>query len=208
MRSCSATSGRIAVFQRTIRCGPSARSLMPRSYSYRTGSTRSTPTSAALDRARETAACPAAPGVLLRAFGTTIDGADELQFAVPLVCWAFGGRAGLGCRPYSAITATGCSQATSRGIHGGGAKLPQVEGLLSSEHFSVDGTQIKAWASMKSFRRRDGNDHDSAPAAMPSATFTATNAATKPTPRRPIRMHAYRANRQATRPSSPIPAIC
>jgi transposase len=39
--------------------------------------------------------------------------------------------------------------------------LPQVEGLLSSEHFSVDGTQIKAWASMKSFRRRDGNDHDS-----------------------------------------------
>jgi transposase len=41
--------------------------------------------------------------------------------------------------------------------------LPQVEGLLSSEHFSVDGTQIKAWASMKSFRRRDGNDHDSGP---------------------------------------------
>jgi transposase len=41
--------------------------------------------------------------------------------------------------------------------------LPQVEGLLSTEHFSVDGTQIKAWASMKSFRRRDGNDHDSGP---------------------------------------------
>ena len=41
--------------------------------------------------------------------------------------------------------------------------LPQVEGLLSSEHFSVDGTQIKAWASMKSFRRRDGSDEDNGP---------------------------------------------
>jgi transposase len=29
-------------------------------------------------------------------------------------------------------------------------------GLLSDEHFSVDGTLIEAWASMKSFRRKDG----------------------------------------------------
>ena len=29
---------------------------------------------------------------------------------------------------------------------------PQVKRLLSSEHFSVDGTLIEAWASMKSFR--------------------------------------------------------
>jgi len=35
--------------------------------------------------------------------------------------------------------------------------LPQVEGLLSSEHFSVDGTLIDAWASMKSFVPRDGS---------------------------------------------------
>jgi transposase len=28
--------------------------------------------------------------------------------------------------------------------------LPQVRGLLSSEHFTVDGTLIEAWASMKS----------------------------------------------------------
>jgi transposase len=34
----------------------------------------------------------------------------------------------------------------------------QVKGLLSSEHFSVDGTQIQAWASIKSFRRKDGDD--------------------------------------------------
>jgi transposase len=33
---------------------------------------------------------------------------------------------------------------------------PEVKPLLSSEHFSVDGTLIEAWASMKSFRPRDG----------------------------------------------------
>jgi transposase len=35
--------------------------------------------------------------------------------------------------------------------------LPKVKRLLSSEHFSVDGTLIKAWASMKSFRPKDGS---------------------------------------------------
>ena len=34
----------------------------------------------------------------------------------------------------------------------------EVCGLLSDEHFSVDGTQVAAWASMKSFRAKDGSD--------------------------------------------------
>ena len=34
---------------------------------------------------------------------------------------------------------------------------PQVKPLLSDEHFSVDGTLIEAWASMKSFRPKDGS---------------------------------------------------
>ena len=33
---------------------------------------------------------------------------------------------------------------------------PKVKRLLSHEHFSVDGTLLKAWASMKSFRPKDG----------------------------------------------------
>jgi transposase len=37
---------------------------------------------------------------------------------------------------------------------------PRVRPLLSREHFSVDGTLIEAWASMKSFRRKDGADDD------------------------------------------------
>jgi transposase len=39
--------------------------------------------------------------------------------------------------------------------------LPQVKRLLSDEHFSVDGTLIEAWASIKSFRPRDGDGGDS-----------------------------------------------
>ena len=35
--------------------------------------------------------------------------------------------------------------------------LAEVKTLLSREHFSVDGTLIEAWASMKSFRPRDGS---------------------------------------------------
>jgi transposase len=40
---------------------------------------------------------------------------------------------------------------------------PEVKPLLSSEHFSVDGTLIEAWASHKSFRPKDGSgDGDAA----------------------------------------------
>lgn len=35
---------------------------------------------------------------------------------------------------------------------------PRVKQLISSDHFSVDGTLIEAWASLKSFRRKDGRD--------------------------------------------------
>ena len=36
----------------------------------------------------------------------------------------------------------------------------RVRRLLSDEHFSVDGTLIAAWASMKSFRSKQGGDDD------------------------------------------------
>jgi transposase len=35
---------------------------------------------------------------------------------------------------------------------------PHVKRLLSTDHFSVDGTLIESWASMKSFRPKDGSD--------------------------------------------------
>lgn len=39
----------------------------------------------------------------------------------------------------------------------------QKRGLLSGEHFSVDGTLIQAWASHKSIRHKDGSDDDRPP---------------------------------------------
>lgn len=49
--------------------------------------------------------------------------------------------------------------------------LPQVTGLLSSEHFSVDGTLIDAWASMKSFQPRDGSGEPPPPGRNSERNF-------------------------------------
>ena len=40
---------------------------------------------------------------------------------------------------------------------------PRVKRFLSDEHFSVDGTLVEAWASMKSFRAKDGSDEPPGP---------------------------------------------
>jgi len=70
----------------------------------------------------------------------------------------------------------------------------RVADLLSDEHFSVDGTLIEAWASQKSFRRKDR------PAPPPSDdpgtrrwTFMVSHEATKRTSRQPILTPAWRA---------------
>lgn len=40
---------------------------------------------------------------------------------------------------------------------------PRVKRFLSDDHFSVDGTLVEAWASLKSFRAKDGGDEPPAP---------------------------------------------
>jgi IS5 family transposase len=40
---------------------------------------------------------------------------------------------------------------------------PKVKRLISSDHFSVDGTLIEAWASMKSFKPKGGDDGKDGP---------------------------------------------
>jgi transposase len=42
------------------------------------------------------------------------------------------------------------------------AVLAQAKSFLSNDHFTVDGTLIQAWASQKSFRKKDGSDGDGA----------------------------------------------
>ncbi len=48
---------------------------------------------------------------------------------------------------------------------------PQVAPLLSDEHFSVDGTMIDAWASMKSFQPKNGSGEPPAPGRNAEVDF-------------------------------------
>jgi transposase len=58
---------------------------------------------------------------------------------------------------------------------------------VSSDHFSVDGTLLEAWASHKSFKPKDAPGPTPAlRVATPRPTSTATSAATRPTVRPPI----------------------
>ena len=78
----------------------------------------------------------------------------------------------------------------------------KVRRLLSTDHFSVDGTLIEAWASLKSFRPKDGSDEPPAPGrATASATSTASGAATRPMPAQPIPMLGSCARAPARRQS-------
>src|SRR5688572_15441004 len=81
---------------------------------------------------------------------------------------------------------------------------PRVTRLLSTEHFSVDGTLIEAWASMKSFRPKDGRTSRQPPAAgaMRRRTSGVSGARTRPMPRPLIRMRGCTARARARRPSS------
>jgi transposase len=87
----------------------------------------------------------------------------------------------------------------------------RVRALLSDEHFSVEpapaqagGTLIEAWASMKSFRPKDGSASRRPRVATASATFTARSAATRRTSRPAIPMPGCTARGGASRPSWPI----
>ena len=70
-------------------------------------------------------------------------------------------------------------------------RLPQVKKLLSSEHFSVDGTLIDAWASMKRFRPKDGSGEPPSPGRNGERNFrkekrsNETHGAAARGPRRP-----------------------
>ena len=88
---------------------------------------------------------------------------------------------------------------------------PKVKALLSDEHFSVDGTLIEAWASVKSFRpkslppRRRGTAAASrrGRGATVSATSTVRRGPTKPMPRPVIPRRGSTARATGSRPSWP-----
>jgi len=67
---------------------------------------------------------------------------------------------------------------------------PKVAPLLSDEHFSVDGTLVKAWASMKSFRPKESsappdNEDPQSPPPINATPTTSDQAQTSETPPMP-----------------------
>lgn len=68
---------------------------------------------------------------------------------------------------------------------------------VSSDHFSVDGTLIEAWASIKSFRRKDGDNGPDGAGVTPSAAFIRRSAPTTHIRARAIRRRGFTRRRAA-----------
>ncbi len=79
---------------------------------------------------------------------------------------------------------------------------PKVRALLSTEHFSADGTLLEAWASTKSLRPKEAPARRPMRGATASRTSAARSAATRRTPPPPTPMPSYSARARARRPSS------
>jgi IS5 family transposase len=81
--------------------------------------------------------------------------------------------------------------------------------LLSSEHFSVDGTLIRAWASLKSFVPKDGPRRTTLAARTIRKWISrARNAATIRTPVPPTRIPGCSPSRRKPRLCHPSWAMC
>ena len=88
---------------------------------------------------------------------------------------------------------------------------PEVKALLSDEHFSVDGTLIEAWASMKSFKpKAEGGDGPPAVGGRNAERDFHGEKRTQrhATPRPPTPMPGCTAKAAARRPSSATWATC
>ena len=86
------------------------------------------------------------------------------------------------------------------GVPGGADGPAAGEAAVVDEHFSVDGTLIEAWATMKSFRPKDGSRRAARAGAQRRAQLSqARSARTRPTPRPPIRMRGSTARPTARR---------
>jgi hypothetical protein len=88
---------------------------------------------------------------------------------------------------------------------------PRVKRLLSSQHFSVDGTLIEAWASLKSFKPKDhpseGGDDPSAGGRNRPADFRGKKRSnTRPMAVQPIPMPGSIARDRAWRQSFALSA--
>ena len=99
----------------------------------------------------------AAAGVLFDPLGTATGRADRLRSVVPLVRWAGDRGPGVGRHHLHQEPRPAARRRHRRQFLAAVLAHDKVKALLSSEHFSVDGTLLEAWASPKSFRPKDGS---------------------------------------------------
>ena len=98
---------------------------------------------------------------------------------------------------------------TIRTLFAGVMQQAEDAKLLSSEHFSVDGTLIRAWAALKSFVPKDGPPPDKAAARVIRRSISSVrNAATRRTRARPIRMRSSLPSRRRPRRCPPTWVTC
>jgi len=81
-------------------------------------------------------------------------------------------------------------------------------GLLSDEHFTVDGTLIEAWASLKSFRPKDTPPPEGGSGRNPEVDFHGDKRLTRPMPPPPTRRPGCSRKGKAKRPSSASWGMC
>ena len=110
---------------------------------------------ATVDPAREAAAGDAVAGVLFDPLGAAFDGAAGIRPAVPLVRRDRRRRCGLG--PFGVLRDRLLEGDIAAKFLAAVLAQSKVNKLLSSDHFSVDGTLIEAWTSTKSAKPKDGS---------------------------------------------------
>ena len=100
------------------------------------------------------------------------DGAARTSTSSTAGSWAWEWTTGCGIRRCTRRTVRGCCAARST-CASSTAVLEQAreKGLLSEEHFTVDGTLIEAWASQKSFQPKDRPKPPSDDPGNPSVDF-------------------------------------
>src|SRR6266849_758554 len=81
------------------------------------------------------------------------DGRDRLQHLVSLVCGAEPGRSVVGCDHIHQEPGPAAGSGSGKEFLAQVVAQARAKGLTSDEHFTVDGTLVEAWASLKSFRR-------------------------------------------------------
>jgi hypothetical protein len=109
----------------------------------------------AVDYARKVVAGLAAAGVLHGAERAVVDGRIELQPVVPLVLGLSMDDPVWDASTFSKNRDRLLKKKMAKRFFQEVLKQARERNLLSDEHFTVDGTLIEAWASLKSFQRKE-----------------------------------------------------